>query len=120
MELEYKPDWDAPPPLEFDPDNIWWRRSAALLEAAAERAPGRCLVGLPDLNGPGEILARLRGTEQLCFDVLERPERIRKALDKINLAWFRYYEACAGMLLSTRCPTPEAGRKLLDDVARWS
>jgi hypothetical protein len=91
-------DWADPPPLEFDPENEWWRRSAALLAAAAQRAPGRYLVGLPDLNGPGEILARLRGTERLCMDVLEDPDRIPPALEKINLAWYRYFEACTGIV----------------------
>ncbi|MHC4481010.1 MAG: hypothetical protein ACYS1C_08605 [Planctomycetota bacterium] len=86
-------DWDDAPPLAFDPDSQWWRRSAALLQAAAERAPGRYFVGLPDLNGAGEILARLRGTEQLLLDLVEAPERILPALEALNMAWHRYYEA---------------------------
>jgi len=92
------PDWDAPPPMEFDADNKWWRVSGKLLAAAAERASGRYLVGLPDLNGPGEILARLRGTEPLCLDVIERPELVRQAVERITFAWFRYYEACVGLI----------------------
>jgi len=91
-------DWDDPPAFEFDPTNEWWRRSEKLLAAASERAHGRYLIGLPDLNGPGEILARLRGTEPLCFDVVERPDLVREATEKITLAWYRYYEACLGII----------------------
>ncbi len=86
--------WQAAPPMKFDPDNKWWRATEALLGAAAERAPGRYVVGLPDLNGPGEILARLRGTEQLLFDVIENPAPLKPALQKLNSAWRRYHRAC--------------------------
>jgi len=91
-------DWENPPPLEFDPQNEWWRFSADLLKAAAERAPGRYFVGLPDLNGPGEILARLRGTERLLFDVIENPAPLKPALIKLNLAWRRYYDGCLDII----------------------
>ncbi len=91
-------DWQDAPPLEFDPASKWWRSSAELLAAAAERAPGRFYVGLPDLNGPGEILARLRGTERLLVDLLDDPTPLRPALDRINFTWFRYYEACVGLI----------------------
>jgi len=91
-------DWDDAPGLEFDPSNEWWRISAALLEAAAERAPGRYLVGLPDLNGPGEILARLRGTERLLYDLVENPEPLPPALARINLAWRRAFRECRDII----------------------
>jgi len=91
-------DWAEPPPLAFDRRNRWWRITAELLEAAAERAPGRYFVGLPDLNGPGEILARLRGTERLLVDLIDCPGSLGPALDRINLAWYRYFEACLGII----------------------
>jgi hypothetical protein len=90
--------WGELPPLEFNPSSRWWRISAGLLKAGAERAPGRFLVGLPDLNGPGEALARMRGSENLCFDVLEHPDEIRRAVDEITFTWYRYYEACLGII----------------------
>jgi len=91
-------DWESAPALEFNPANKWWQTSGELLKAAAERAPGRYYVGLPDLNGPGEILARLRSTEGLLFDLMDNPGPLRPALDKINFAWLRYYEACVGIV----------------------
>jgi 5-methyltetrahydrofolate--homocysteine methyltransferase len=91
-------DWEGLPPLEFDPDNRWWRLSAALLEAGSEGAPGRYLVGYPDLNGPGEVLARMRGTEALCFDVIERPAAVEGAQEKIAAAWYRCYQACMDII----------------------
>jgi len=48
---------------------------------------------------PGEILALLRGTEQLAFDLIEEdPEAIKEALGEINVAWLRYWEASVGII----------------------
>ena len=91
-------DWEEQPDLAFDPDNEWWRISKGLLEAAARRAAGRYYVGLPDLNGPSEIVARLRGTEELAMDLLDHPQAVKAAVDKVNGAWLRYWEACHGVI----------------------
>ncbi|MGQ9629873.1 MAG: hypothetical protein ACUVXI_06085 [bacterium] len=91
-------DWERRPKLEFDPENKWWRLSSHLLESAAQRAPGRYYVGLPDLNGPGEILSRLRGPDRLAIDLIENGDYVKKALKEINRAWLRYWEACVGII----------------------
>ena len=91
-------DWNKRPVLEFDPGNIWWKRTRSLLDAAAKRAAGRYCVGVPDLNGPGEILARLRDPHHLAIDLIECPEEVTKALIEINQAWLRYWEASLGTI----------------------
>jgi hypothetical protein len=91
-------DWAEQPELAFDPDNQWWRLSKGLLEAAARRAEGRYYVGVPDLNGPGEIVARLRGTEELAMDLIDRPHAAKAAVRKVNRSWLRYWEACHGII----------------------
>lgn len=90
--------WQVRPALAFDPHNAWWLLSKQLLQAAARRAPGRYYVGVPDLNGPGEILARLRGEERLAIDLLEQPELVQAALHEANAAWLRYWEAAVGII----------------------
>ena len=80
-------DWNNCPSLEFDADNEWYQKTVALLRAACERAQGRYYVGIPDLNGPGEILSRLRGPENLAVDLIENPDCVHAALKKINRAW---------------------------------
>ena len=87
-----------PPPLRFDPDNAWWQTAQRLLEAGARRASGRYYVGLPDLNGPTEILSRLRDPQRLAIDLLEKPEAVVEALNEVNVAWYRYFQACNGVI----------------------
>lgn len=91
-------DWEARPSFSFDPHNEWWLRVARLLAAGAERAPGRYCVAIPDLNGPGEVLARLRGTAPLALDLLENPDAVLAVMPEINQAWYRCWQACHGLI----------------------
>ena len=86
-------DWQTRPGFRFDPENKWWQKSQQLLNVAVEQADGY-FVGVPDLNGPTEILARLRGTQQLALDFYEYPQHIKTAIAEINRAWFDYWQAC--------------------------
>jgi len=90
--------WENRPEFKFNPQNKWWRLSSKLLKKAAEHAPGHYYVGIPDLNGPGEILSRLRGPERLAMDLIENPSYVKEALDEINYAWLRYWQACVGII----------------------
>ncbi len=91
-------DWNDRPAFRFDPKNDWWLTARGLLAAGAERAEGRYYVGLPDLNGPTEILSRLRDPQRLAIDLLEQPDAVVSALDEVNLAWYRCFQACTGTI----------------------
>jgi hypothetical protein len=67
-----------------------------LLKRAVEEADGY-YVGVPDLNGPTEVLARLRGTQRLALDFYEHPQHIKPALAEINRAWYDYWQACTAI-----------------------
>jgi len=91
-------DWDRSPELTFDPDNQWYQRTVELLRAAGSTAPGEYYLGLPDLNGPGELLSRLRGPENLALDLIENPQRVHDAMKKINRAWFDCWKALTDVI----------------------
>jgi hypothetical protein len=86
-------DWQNRPAFRFKSDNKWWQKSVQLLQAAVEQADGY-YVGIPDLNGPTEILARLRGMQRLALDFYDHPQHIKPALVEINRAWHDYWQAC--------------------------
>jgi len=69
-----------------------------LLEKASEKGFGKYIIGVPDLNGLGEILALLRGHAELCFDIIENSNEILKAMREINDAWLMYWEALHGII----------------------
>ena len=91
-------DWDDRDPIAFDPHSRWWQVSRQLLDAAAQMAPGRYYVGMPDLNAPGEIVALLRDTQRLAFDLIDNPDPILPAIAEANLAWYRYWQAANGIV----------------------
>lgn len=90
--------WDECPEFSFNPENEWWKKTKVLLQEAASRAPRRYFVGIPDLNGPSEILSRLRDPSNLCLDIIENPNQVGEAIDEITRAWLRYWEACHGII----------------------
>jgi hypothetical protein len=92
-------DWDHLQNFSFDPENEWWKISRKLLNALSARAQGQYYIGVPDLNGPGEMLALLRGTQTLAIDLLEHePELFRGVIDQANFAWLRYWQASVGAI----------------------
>jgi len=85
-------DWETRPTYRCDLDNEWWRISEALLKTAIARSDGY-FVGAPDLNGPTEMLSRLRSPGKLALDFYDRPQYIKPALAEINQAWHGYWQA---------------------------
>jgi hypothetical protein len=84
-------DWSNAPDFALREEHPCWPLLARLLSMVAEQARGRYLVCTPDLGGSGDVLLNLRGSAELCLDVVERPERIVAALRAIYPAWRRVF-----------------------------
>lgn len=92
--------WDARPALEFDPDNEWWRRSERLMRETVDLIQARgwdAFVGIPDLNGPTEVLSGLRGPQEFAMDFYDAPEVIAPAIRKVQDAWYEAYRRATGI-----------------------
>jgi hypothetical protein len=87
--------------LAFDPENVWWRRVKALTAAFVERYGGRLQVGHTDLGGNLDILASLRTTSGLLFDVTEQPAEVRRLVQRTTELWLRYYDELDGVVRPT-------------------
>lgn len=79
------PDWSAPE------GSRWWNVMGTLAERAAREAGGRYLVCTPDLGGAADVLLNLRGSSDLCTDVMIQPERVREAVDALYPAWHKAF-----------------------------
>ncbi len=91
-------DWEHTPPLAVDEDNGWWRATQRLLAAGAEASRGRYAIGIPDLQGGGQIVAELRGSERLALDLVDHPQAVKRAIRAVNEAWWHYYQACTAII----------------------
>jgi hypothetical protein len=57
-----------------------------------KRAAGRYLVGCPDLIENVDVLGSLRGMENLCLDMMERPNWVERRIHELNEVWFAAYQ----------------------------
>ena len=64
-----------------------------MIERATACAPGRYFVWLADLHGGMDALSAMRGREQLCLDMIERPDTIKNIMETvITPLWFDIYD----------------------------
>jgi len=78
--------------FQFDPQNFYWRFSQRLGDEALRLGKGKYLIQFEDLIEGLDTLAAMRGTEQLLFDLVERPEWVRQCMRQITDRYFHYYD----------------------------
>ena len=102
---------------EFDYDKAVLDRNHPLLlktieltERLIEASEGRFIVGLTDFHPGGDHLAALRDPQELCFDMLENVEFVKKKLDESYPEYFEIYDmfykklTAAGMPITSWTP----------------
>lgn len=72
-------DWEHFIAMDPNFNNEYWRTVEAMIERAVERFDGRYYVAMPDLHGSFDMLAGIRGPENLCLDIVDEPELVRRA-----------------------------------------
>jgi len=76
--------WDEVPTLEIDKGNNWYKKFIEFYRFGAEKGDGKFLLEMADFHTHLDCLRAIRGTENLCFDLIERPEEIDKRLNQIK------------------------------------
>ena len=76
----------------YNPDNPWWRRVLEMTRQAVDRWRDQVLVGTTDLGGNLDILASLRGSEKLLFDLNDNPTDVDRLVKEITSLWLQYYD----------------------------
>jgi 5-methyltetrahydrofolate--homocysteine methyltransferase len=85
-------DWASYPELRFDPENKWWKEHYRLVKDIRSLAGEDYYVGIPDLMENIDVLASLRGTQDMIFDMVDDPEEIEKRIAQVGNAYFEYYD----------------------------
>ena len=84
--------WDELADLRLDPQNAWFAKYIAFIEALVQRSAGRYPVSHGTLIGPSDIAALLRGHTQSVLDLVESPDPMRRLLRRCG-AIFRQITA---------------------------
>lgn len=93
-------DLDHLPALEIDPDNIYTRTLLAMTQLSLEMGKGRFLTGHTDLHPDADLLAALRGPEQLCIDLALEPGKVRNLVQRVRSSFFTLYNLQRDLMLS--------------------
>jgi 5-methyltetrahydrofolate--homocysteine methyltransferase len=78
--------------LRYDENNHWWICHQKMAEEAAALAAGDFYVSVPDIIENLDILSALRGPQNLCYDLLDEPEAVRRGVETIDSLYFNYYD----------------------------
>lgn len=76
----------------YNAENLWWKRIQEVTRAAVDRWKDSISIGMTDIGGNLDILASLRGTEKLLYDLIDSPEEVDRVVKEITQLWLRYYE----------------------------
>ena len=66
--------------MKFDPDNAYYQFVRKATAAAMERFAGQMIVGMTDFHNAGDTLAAIRNPQQLCLDMIEKPDRVHESV----------------------------------------
>ena len=75
--------------LEFDENGFMYQKTLELARAFAQDSGGDYMVSMPDTTGNADALAHLMGSEELLPAMLEDPEAVARALQKIETVYER-------------------------------
>ncbi len=84
--------WDGVPKLDFDPDNKWFKKHIQLAKDCRELAGDDFYVDMPDLMENIDVLASLRGAQDILFDLLDEPEKIGERIQEVTDIYYEYYD----------------------------
>lgn len=83
--------WDGVPQFKFEPENEWYKKHINLVTRCRELAGDDFYVDMPDLMENIDVLASLRGAQEILFDMLDEPETIGERIGEITDLYYDYY-----------------------------
>ena len=78
--------------IEYSENSPWLERIIEIGRASVDRFEGMVQVGVTDLGGAVDIVASLRGTENLLYDCVDDPEEVERLVWEVHDVWHRYYK----------------------------
>ena len=84
--------WDGVPKLTFDPENKWFKKHLQLAKDCQALAGDDFYVDMPDLVENIDVLASLRGAQDILFDLLDEPEMIGERIQEVTDIYYEYYD----------------------------
>ena len=84
--------WDGVPKLTFDPENKWFKKHLQLAKDCQALAGDDFYVDMPDLMENIDVLASLRGAQDILFDLLDEPEMSGERIQEVPDIYYEFYD----------------------------
>ncbi|MDA3955656.1 hypothetical protein [Oceanispirochaeta sp.] len=78
--------------LTIDPSDRHFVNMLEISRSLMEKSAGRFCVGLPAIAPGLDVLAEIRGTQNLLMDLILNPEWVKEKLEEINRTYFECYD----------------------------
>ena len=88
----FKPTLEDLDDLEFDEDSFLYKKTLELARAAAEDSKGEYMISMSDCSGNIDVLSHLLGSEELMIRMIEEPDKVCKAMEKIQFAYQKIHQ----------------------------
>ncbi|MFC1996252.1 hypothetical protein ACFLXI_01430 [Chloroflexota bacterium] len=86
---------------QFDAGNFWWRWVKSITQEAVNRWGNQITIAHTDLGGNLDILASLRGTQNLLLDLYDCPDEVDRLVAEITKLWLHYYDELYNIIQTT-------------------
>lgn len=80
--IPFVENWDKTE-LYFHKDSYWWQRTLEAIDILRSHLDGKMMVAAPALLGNLDALSSVRGPQKLLYDLIERPQQIKRALEQV-------------------------------------
>ncbi len=84
--------WDDAPHYVFDPENEWFLKHIELARECRRLSGNDFYVDMPDLMENIDVLASLRGAQDVLYDLLDEPEIIGEKIQEVTDLYYDYYD----------------------------
>lgn len=85
-------DWADRGPLTFDPKAPWWDRHYRLIQDLNRLSGEDYLIGMPDIMENVDVLASLRGIQDLLYDMIDDEEEVLRRINQVGDSYFEYFD----------------------------
>lgn len=80
------------PGFSFNPQNHWLKKHLEMFVQARNIIDQDLLLNMPDLVENMDILAALRGPQNLIYDMMDEPELIKQKVAELDAIYFNYFD----------------------------
>lgn len=81
------------PKFEFNPENPWFQKHMEIIRKANELSEGKFITNIPDIIENLDILAALRGPQNLCYDLFDDRDLVKEKVQELDEIYMKYYDA---------------------------